>query len=170
MILNLNQNRFDMEKKLQVRIVSIKEDSFSVDYDRLPETKEDCEKNVSPYFGISMSVNEEKSYLTAHAQVKYILTENSQDVDIVSLQYSYTLRISDIYDIIKYPNEKDKTTFEVQNKFIEKFVPDVFATGRALLAPKLMNTVLSDFYLPFGGEQDILRRIKENRVTKDKAD
>ena len=104
MILNLNQNRFDMEKKLQVRIVSIKEDSFSVDYDRLPETKEDCEKNVSPYFGISMSVNEEKSYLTAHAQVKYILTENSQDVDIVSLKYSYTLRISDIYDIIKYPN------------------------------------------------------------------
>lgn len=117
-----------------------------------------------------MSVNEEKSYLTAHAQVKYILTENSQDVDIVSLKYSYTLRISDIYDIIKYPNEKDKTTFEVQNKFIEKFVPDVFATGRALLAPKLMNTVLSDFYLPFGVEQDILMRIKENRVTKDKAD
>lgn len=157
-----------MDKKLRVRIISIKEDSFSVDYDRLPKTKEDCETNTSPYFGVSLSVDEEKSYLTAHAQIKYILTENenSQEIDIVSLKYSYTLRISNIHDIIQYPDEKDKGTFDVQNQFIEKFIPDVFATGRALLIPKLINTVLSNFYLPFGGEQGILKQIKENRKNK----
>ena len=157
-----------MDKKLRVRIISIKEDSFSVDYDRLTKTKEDCEISTSPYFGVGLSVDEEKSYLTAHAQIKYTLTENSQEIDIVSLKYSYTLRISNIHDIIKYPDEKDKGTFNVQNQFIEKFIPDVFATGRALLIPKLINTVLSDFYLPFGGDQGVLKQMKENK--KNKAD
>lgn len=166
MILNLNQIRFDMDKKLQVRIISIKEDSFSIDYDRLPKTKEDCEANTAPYFGVGLNVDEEKSYLTAHAQIKYLLTENSQEIDIVSLKYSYTLHISDIYDIIQYPDEKDKGKINIQNKFIEKFIPDVFATGRALMKTKLINTVLSDFYLPFGGEQNIIKRIKEDKTNK----
>ena len=78
------------------------------------------------------------------------------------------MRISNIHDIIKYPDEKDKGTFNVQNQFIEKFIPDVFATGRALLIPKLINTVLSDFYLPFGGDQGVLKQMKENK--KNKAD
>ena len=157
-----------MDKKLRVRIISIKEDSFSVDYDRLPKTKEDCEISTSPYFGVGLSVDQDKTYIKKNTKIKYTLTENSQEIDIVSLKYSYTLRISNIHDIIKYPDEKDKGTFNVQNQFIEKFIPDVFATGRALLIPKLINTVLSDFYLPFGGDQGVLKQMKENK--KNKAD
>ena len=68
--------------------------------------------------------------------------------DIVSLRYSYTVHIENLASFIE-KQDNDNAAVTLPKEIWETLLGDAYATGRVLLALKLADTSLKDFYLPF---------------------
>lgn len=135
-----------MVKETNVQIDSIKEESFSINYEKIPKSKDDC----SILIGYSCIVYPEKSTLSVMMWIRLQEKENSglDKEDIVSLRYSYTVHIENLASFIE-KQDNDNAAVTLPKEIWETLLGDAYATGRVLLALKLADTSLKDFYLPF---------------------
>ncbi|WP_195205028.1 hypothetical protein [Phocaeicola plebeius] len=139
----------------KIKILSISEKSFFLEKELLPNTLEDCEKELHPGIGFKIMIDKENSKLTFDTTIFY--ANNTRIVS--SIEYLYTLLIEDI-DKIVISSKDDKLL--IQDSFFDVIIPEIYITGRALFNKNLINTPIENLYLPFNGYADLLKQIKED--------
>lgn len=144
-----------MEKKTNVSIVSIRENSFSIRTQKLPASKD----LVDILLGYAWEVDIVHSNLTMTMWIRLQEKGNSgvEKEDIVGLNFSYTVHIDDLPTFAKRQGQ-GSNTLEIPSTILDTIVRDTYATGRVLLSTKLVGTTLEGFYLPFGGASTFIAR------------
>lgn len=95
----------------KIKILSISEKSFFLEKELLPNTLEDCEKELHPGIGFKIMIDKENSKLTFDTTIFY--ANNTRIVS--SIEYLYTLLIEDI-DKIVISSKDDKLL--IQDSFL----------------------------------------------------
>lgn len=144
-----------MVKKTNVSIVSIRENSFSINTQNLPASKD----RVDILLGYAWGVDIVHSHLTMTMWVRLQEKGNSgvEKEDLVSLNFSYTVHIDDLPSFAKR-QEQGSNTLDIPSAILNTIIRDTYATGRVLLSAKLAGTALEGFYLPFGGASTFIAR------------
>lgn len=145
-----------MEKEVNVQIVLIKEDHFSIQYDKLPTSKDE----IAVILGYNWIIYPEQSDISLAMWIRLQKKDNSgiDKEDIVSLRFSYTVHIDSLLSFAK--KKSDKNAIELPSTILSTIIGDAYATGRTLLSLKLANTTLKDFYLPFDGASNFIRTVQ----------
>ena len=135
-----------MEKETNVRILSIREEDFSIQYGMIPADKDDC--NILT--GYSCVIDPRASTLSIIMWIRLQDKEHTgiDQRDIVSFKFSYNVFIEGMMSFVKRQDNGQKA-LQLPTKIWKTIMGDTYATGRVLLAQKLADTPLQDFYLPF---------------------
>ena len=146
-----------MSEIRNIRLLSIVEKGFSLSPEKIPTTKEECENDIKPGFGLHLMVDIEKSTLTADAKVFYGYP-NKQDGIVASLDFSYVLYVERLNEFIKEVDGEKKMA--MPEGFMTDVISDVYATARTLISIRLASTPLKDLYLPFNGAKHIVKNME----------
>lgn len=162
---NLLKKNLDM-KQLKIRIHSIVEGEFSIDKSKIPLSKEDCENIVHPFFQLSFNANEKENLFSSICLIGCQKKEkDSANEIIVGLNFKFNLLIENLSEFIIETNS-DHVKYSFSDSFYEILSEEVTSTGRALLSLKLSDTILKDYYIPFGAGRSLAQQIKDQIMEK----
>lgn len=143
--------------ELKISLKRIVEDGFS----RNDEILADTSKEIIPQMGFELLSDIKKNLLTIVSKIIYVTPEQEVAAD---LRFRYTLEVISLSDLQHITNaEKGTHDYKFPNGFIEAVLTDVYATGRVLIAQKLVGTRLEGMYLPFGGANSLIQIMKQRR-------
>ena len=147
----------DMEKKIKIRVLSIREEYFDICSDALPTQKDEC-NNIYTMFAINFEIDKERSLLKATLWTNLFLP-SKEDIPIVSYSFSYTLHIDPIQTLFSKV-EGNQIDIKLPTDMASVILTDMYAAARALLSVKLSGTILNDYYLPFDGAAQLIENIR----------
>lgn len=125
---------------LEVKILEIQEDSFSINSEILSSL--DQTDNPGIEFFISFKLNKKKSILISEASLTYLIDKEEISEKLACVSYSFVLYIKDLNNYI----EDDKV--RLPDRFMEELIYDVYSTGRVIAKDRLIGTRLKSVYLP----------------------
>ena len=140
--------------ELKISLRRIAEDGFT----RNDEILADESKVLVPQIGFDLLSDIKKNLLTVVTQVVFVTPEKEV---AVGLRFRYTLEVDSLTDLQHVTNaEKGTHDYRFPDGFMEAGMTDVYATGRVLMAQKLVGTRLEGAYLPFGGANNLIQMMK----------
>jgi len=152
-----------MEKNINIQVVSIKEELFSVSYENMPSSLEEAHAKLTHLLNIRFGIDEEKELFKTNIWIKFQNKENvNPDSDsVVSFRMVYVLRIANIRSFLNTVD--DTVEISLPDGVWRTILADVYATARAMLSVKLSGTPLHEFYLPFEGSKSLFENQLKRR-------
>jgi len=152
-----------MEKEINVQVVSIEEEHFSIQYDKLPSSKDDIETII----GYSWIIHPEQSNVAISMWIRIQKKGDTRidKEDIVSLRFSFNVHIDSLFSFVEKQN--DKNAIKLPSTVLSTIIGDAYATGRVLLSLKLADTSLKDLYLPFNGASNFIKAFQSKESDKE---
>lgn len=139
---------------LKITLKRIAEDTYATNDQILA----DASKPLAPKFGIELMSDIKKNLLTVKSEIAYVTPEKEI---AVGLRFLYTLEVDSLKSLEYITNpQKGTHDYKFPDGFLEMVLTDVYATGRVLMAQKLIGTRLEGQFLPFGGAEHLFGLLK----------
>lgn len=113
-------------------------------------------KLLSLGFHLDFKVDFKKSFFTVIFTVIYNYGHIENEIQLLNFTTITRFKVKGLKKIVKFEEGNDHK-FQIPDPLIETFVGAAISSTRGMLAYKLSDTILSDYYLPLIDVQKILK-------------